>query len=142
MDTSKKIQELEKEENFLKIRILKLELLQVPIVDAQTPNLSKQKQKQISPRELLNKYKATNDVERVLLFGYYLESIQNTISFSVDEIKNLFYISKVKLPLNINDKINLSIKKGHIMEAQEKKDNKKAWTLTGEGEKFVEELLK
>ncbi|MCX6811152.1 MAG: hypothetical protein NT039_00440 [Candidatus Berkelbacteria bacterium] len=103
---------------------------------------SNEKNKEMSPREFLNSYQPSNDVDRVILFGYYLENYQNEDCFNIDDLKKTFYLSKVKLPLNVNDKINLAIKRGHAMEASEKKNDKKAWILTGNGETYISSLKK
>ena len=41
----------------------------------------------------------------------------------------------------LTDTVNKNIAKGYIMEAADKKDTKKAWTLTASGETFVESEL-
>ena len=94
--------------------------------------------KQLSIREFLNEKKPTNDVERVLGMGFFLEKYEGYTCFNVDDIKNAFVKSKEPLPQNIHDKINMNIRTGRIMEAEEKKDSKKAWELTATGEAFVE----
>ncbi len=50
--------------------------------------------------------------------------------------------AKEIVPGNINYKVIMNIKKGFIMEAKEKKDDLKAWTLTTTGERFVKNGLK
>ncbi len=98
--------------------------------------------KQLSIREFLNEKKPTNDVERVLAIGYFLEKYESLNNFNFDDIKNAFIKSKETLPQNIHDKINMNIRKGHIAELPEKKDEKKSYYLTATGEKFVEQGFK
>jgi hypothetical protein len=64
------------------------------------------------------------------------------ISFNVKDLEGGFRAAKEKVPLNINDKINMNTKKGMMMEADEKKDNFTAWVLTNKGEKFVKNDFK
>ena len=98
--------------------------------------------KQLSIREFLNEKKPTNDVGRVLAMGFFLEKYEGYTCFNVDDIKNAFVKSKEPLPQNIHDKINMNIRKGHITEYPEEKDNKKAYHLTATGEKIVEQGFK
>lgn len=93
--------------------------------------------KKISIKEFLIQKKADDDVKRTLTIGYFLENMENMQFFNVDDIKKSFALAKLPAPSNINDKINMNIKNGHIMEVEEKKDSKKAWVLTVSGENFV-----
>ena len=61
--------------------------------------------------------------------------------FNTKDLAEGFRSAKEPPPTNMNDKVNLNIRKGHMMEAKEKKDKSKAWVLTNSGEKFVEEGL-
>ncbi len=97
--------------------------------------------KKISIKEFLLSKKTDNtdnDVKRTLLIAYFFEKFENLSSFNSEDLKNGFRNAKIKIPLNINDKVNINISNGHMMEIQEKKDAKKAWILTATGEKFVE----
>ena len=79
----------------------------------------------------------------MLVFGYYLEHVEGLGSFNVADLVSIFRSAKEPLPKNINDVINKNINPGKfIMDAAEKKDEKKAWVLTSTGEKYVEEELK
>ncbi|MFA5961311.1 MAG: hypothetical protein WC848_01340 [Parcubacteria group bacterium] len=125
-----KIMELEK-------RIAKLEKPHSPEVDSSNPQ-----QKKMSLREFLLSKKPLTDVERALSMGYYLEKFEDATSFNADDLGRSFRIAKEKVPQNINDKVNMNIKKGHIMELKEKKNSRKAWCLTSTGELFVENRFK
>ncbi len=109
-------------------------------------NLVKEKperlKKEISIKEFILEKKASNDVEKTLVVGYFLEHHRKVSPFNIDDLKGLFREAKESLPININATVNYNIAKGFIMEAESKKDNKKAWTLTGKGERFVENGLK
>ena len=97
--------------------------------------------KKLSVKEFLLTKKPTDDVQRTLAIGYYLEYFESMDRFNVRDLADGFRSAKEPLPTNINDKVNLNIRKGHMMEAKEKKDKSKAWVLTNSGEKFVEEGL-
>jgi len=97
--------------------------------------------KKLSIKELFRLKKPKNDVQKTLLIGYYLEKYENMTSFNVNDIKNSFRDAKEKLPLNVWDKIQLNLKKGH-MDYMEKKDDLKAYMLTSSGEDYVENDFK
>ncbi len=94
--------------------------------------------KKISIKEFMISKKPNNDVQKTLTVGYYLEKCENFSSFNTKDLKKNFRAAKEKVPKNTADKVQLNIKKGHMMEAEEKKDNPKAWVLTNSGEKYVE----
>lgn len=100
------------------------------------------KLKQLSIKEFLIEKKPRNDVERVLVMGYFLEKYQSYTSFNSDDIKDAFVKAKEPIPQNIHDKLYLNCKKGHMTEYPEDKDNKKAYHLTVSGEKVVDGGLK
>jgi len=57
-------------------------------------------------------------------------------------LEEYFKKAKEKPPLNINNKVNANIKKGYMMEVDEKKDNLKCWCLTNSGIEFCENNFK
>jgi len=126
--------ELERKVKELDERLTELEQRLVNLEGTNQTLPSPSRTKEIAPREFLDGYKLANDVDCVLAFGFFLEHYRGQAMFNVDDLRGLFSASKLKSPQNINDKINLNIKKGNVMDAPEKKDNKKAWTLTGKGE--------
>lgn len=127
----KKIKEkLEEHEN----RIFKLESL--------FQAKSEIAKKKLSFKEFILSKKPKDDVQKTLAMGYYLEKHEGFSLFNVRDLEKRFKAAKELVPKNTNDKINLNIKKGHIMEAREKKDNLKAWVLTDSGEKYVENNFK
>ena len=97
--------------------------------------------KKLSVKEFLLTKKPTDDVQRTLVIGYYLEHFESMDRFNARDLSDGFRSAKEPLPTNINDKVNSNIGKGYMMEAKEKKDKFKAWVLTNSGEKFVEEVL-
>ncbi len=93
--------------------------------------------KKMSIKEFILSKKPKNDVQKTLTVGYYLEKYENFLFFSVKDLKSNFITAREKVPKNIGDKVQLNIKKGHMMEVEEKKDNFKAWSLTNSGEKYI-----
>ena len=94
-------------------------------------------EKKLSVKEFILSKKPKNDVQRTLAIGYYLEKYESFSSFNVRDLEEGFRAAKEKVPSNAGDKVQLNIKKGHMMEAKEKKDNLKALVLTNSGEKYV-----
>jgi hypothetical protein len=98
--------------------------------------------KDLSVKEFIIAKRPSNDVEKTLAIGYFLEKFAGMASFNVDDLGRHFQLAKEASPTNINDKVNMNINKGHMAEAREKKDRKKAWMLTNSGEKFLERGFK
>lgn len=133
IELSKKILELEK----------RIESIEATSSLSKTDNESIQpKIKKVSAKEFLLSKNLSSTVEKALALAYYLERFEQMSSFNINDIANIFQMAKETLPVNPNDVINKNIKKGHLMEVQEKKDAKKAWSLTGSGERFVENDFK
>jgi tRNA U34 5-carboxymethylaminomethyl modifying enzyme MnmG/GidA len=107
------------------------------LLKAESPRL----QKRVSSKEFILKTNLQNDVQKTLAFGYYLEKYEGFQTFNTTDLETAFRDAKEGVPENINYKVIMNIKKGHIMEAKEKKDNLKAWNLTNSGEVFVETSL-
>lgn len=104
--------------------------------------LSNQRElKNISIREFILSKNPKDEIQKTLLVCYFLESNESVAFFNVKEIENGFRQAKEKLPKNINYNVFMNIKKGYLMESNEKKDNLKAWSLTNTGIRFVETEL-
>jgi hypothetical protein len=98
--------------------------------------------KEISVKEFILDKKPSSDPNKALTVGYYLEKHRKISPFTIRDLEQLFREAREPLPSNTNDVVNQDIAKGFMMEAEEKKDGRKAWTLTSTGEKFVENGLK
>jgi len=96
--------------------------------------------KKLSLKEFMLMKQPTDDVQKTLIIGYYLERLEGMNSFNAKDLAEGFRSAREPVPLNINDKINLNVRKGYIMLAKEKKDNFKAWILTNSGERSVENM--
>ena len=95
-------------------------------------------EKAVSLKEFILQKTPHNDVQKTLIVCYYVEKFGKLTSFNIRDIENAFRSAKEPVPDNINYKIIKNIEKGYVMEAAEKRDNIKAWTLTGTGEKIVD----
>lgn len=136
MDTNKTIEQKVEE---LEQRVTKLEAKPSPSHFDSSQSLNKKK---MSPQEFLATKDAHTEVKKVLIFGYYLEHVEGLESFNAADLISVFRSAKERPPKNINDVINKNINPGRfIMDAAEKKDDKKAWVLTSTGENHVEEEL-
>lgn len=119
----------------LEVRVTKLEHTDAPTGNAGTS-------KKLSLREFMLSKKPTDDVKKTLTIGYFLEKFESMSSFNIGDLEAAFERAKEKKPSNMNDKVNMNIRNGHLEESSEKKDNRKAWYLTNSGEQFIENNFK
>lgn len=124
------VAELKKRVDELEARVAKIETSRQHPVDRAT--------KPLSVKEFLLEKKPSNEVERALAIGYYLEYLQGYPSFNVRDLADGFRAAKETVPANVSDKVQCNIRKGHMMEVKEKKDKLKAWILTNTGAEHVE----
>lgn len=125
---SRRIEELEK-------RVEKLEQMLAG------PGVVTTKAKKMSAKEFLLTKGAQSEVQKALALGYFLEHMEGMESFNVADLESAFRSAKEKLPKNMNDAANKNVARGFLMEAETKKDSKKAWCLTSTGERHVENEL-
>ncbi len=71
-----------------------------------------------------------------------MEKHEKLSSFNINDLEAAFERAKEKKPTNMNDKVNMNIRNGHLEEASEKKDSRKSWYLTNSGEQHVENGFK
>lgn len=96
-------------------------------------------QKKQSAKEFLLSKKISADTQKVVALAYFLEKQEGLDSFNVPDLETVFRAAREKLPKNMNDAVNKNVARGFLMEAEQKKDSKKAWQLTSTGERFVEQ---
>ena len=94
--------------------------------------------KKLSVKELILSKKPKSEVQKALVIGWYLEKHEGLASFNIEDLESGFRSAKEPVPKNINLAVIGNIAKGYMMEAKERKDNKKAWYLTNSGENCVE----
>lgn len=97
--------------------------------------------KKMSAKEFLLTKTFKSEVEKTLLLAYYLERVGDMPSFNINDVVSIFQAAKEKKPVNPSDAVAKNVARGFLMDASERKDGKKAWTLTSTGEKYVEEDL-
>ncbi len=102
---------------------------------------SKLVRKRMSVKEFLLTKAFRSEVEKTLVLAYYLEHTEGMPSFNVNDVIRVFQAAKEKKPVNPNDAVAKNVARGFLMDATEKKDSKKAWTLTVTGERYVENEL-
>jgi hypothetical protein len=106
------------------------------------PSVSSARGKRQSAKEFLLGKSIKSETQKVLALGYFLEREEGLTSFNVPDLGTAFRAAREKLPANMNDIVNKNIARGFMMQAEEKKDSKKAWYLTSTGERFVENDMK
>ena len=95
-----------------------------------------------SVRQFVMEKSPTDDVQRSLVIGYYLEKQSGLVSFNAKDIEKGFVDAREKVPGNVADKILKNVWKGHMMQVKDDKDGLKAYVLTNTGTKFVESGIK
>lgn len=97
--------------------------------------------KKTSAKEFLLSKAPKTAPEQVLVLAYFLERERGVESFNIDDLEAMFREAKERLPTNLNDVVYQCGKRGMVMDAAEKKNSKKAWSLTSTGESFVADKL-
>ena len=95
-------------------------------------------QKGPSIRQFMLEKAPTDDVQRTLVIGYYLEKHAEFKSFNAKDIEKGFVDAREKVPGNVSDKVLKNVWKGTMMQVQEDKDGMKAYVLTNAGTKLAE----
>jgi hypothetical protein len=94
--------------------------------------------KATSIREFLLEKQPGSDVEKTFVIGYFLERHRGFSSFNTRDLGEGFREAKENVPANVNLAVIGNVQKGYFMEAKEKKDGLKAWTLTNSGVGYFE----
>lgn len=97
--------------------------------------------KKQSAKEFLLTKSLSSETQKVLALAYFAEHQDALTSFNVSDLEAIFRAAREKLPKNMNDAVNKNVARGFLMEAEQKKDSKKAWQLTATGERFVEQEM-
>ncbi|MEC1451553.1 hypothetical protein P9D59_08450 [Bacillus haynesii] len=79
-----------------------------------------------------------NDVDLVMGVSYYIDYIENNGPFTAKDIENKLAEARQSKPTNISHFINLNIKKGFIIESPERKEGKKAYSVSSVGIEWCE----
>jgi hypothetical protein len=90
--------------------------------------------------EFLAQRKIESETDRIAtILYYYLHNGRG--SSTTAEILEAYATARFRRPTNLSDVIARCIRKGHVIEARERKEGQKAWQITVTGEKYVEEKL-
>jgi len=92
-----------------------------------------------SIREFLLREQPKSDVEKTFMIGSFLERNRSFNSFNARDLTEGFREAKETIPSNVNLAALMNVRKGLFMEAKEKKDGFKAWTLTNSGLGYFED---
>ena len=95
----------------------------------------------LSPAQFFRKAAPKTDVERVLVAGYYLETIKQQESFTTSDIVETIRAAKVPPPTNPSDCVARNIKKGTMMPSGDK-EGRMAFVLTTDGVESVDAALR
>ena len=93
--------------------------------------------KKLSLKEFIIDKEPSNGVQMTLVIAYYLETYDGVSPFNTADLERAFRAARETVPTNLNDKANMCVKNGYLMEEKEKKDSLKAWVVTRTGEEVV-----
>ncbi len=94
--------------------------------------------KSLSLGELLNSKSPKNDVQKTLVFGYYLEAVKKMKEFSSKDIYACYREAKERVPPNISDKIKMNVQRAW-MSTTGKDGISLTYSLTSTGVSAVEQ---
>ncbi len=86
-------------------------------------------------------YNLSNNFEKILMIGYFLEKEKSFEHFTMDDVEDGFKKCKYPLPANMSDFFLKASGKGWLMKIGVE-GRKILWTLTETGERYVEEVMK
>jgi hypothetical protein len=94
--------------------------------------------KALAPAEFLRRVSHTNQLDRALALGYYLEKMRSVQSFTTKELLELS--REVKYPFaNISESVSRLVGRGLMMTAGDK-DGARAYSLTASGEQMIDSM--
>jgi hypothetical protein len=94
-------------------------------------------EKRLSLKEFLIDRAPSNGVQKTLAIAYFLENYDCVSPFNAADLERGFRAARETVPPNVNDKANMCVKNGYLMEEKDKKDAMKAWVVTRTGEEVV-----
>lgn len=114
------------------------------VLQKEVTAVSELSQKENDRKESLSEFlKAKNPKshgDKILLIGYYMEKIEGETQFNIHDIEKCYAQARMPKTKNFGPYITQLVHNGYIMDAEEKKNNKKAWIITESGLKHIEEL--
>ncbi|MEW6002147.1 MAG: nucleotidyl transferase AbiEii/AbiGii toxin family protein [Nitrospirota bacterium] len=128
------------EEKFKELLDLKPGAAQKEPVVPSSIQVLRETDKKISLVDFLKSKNPKSHGDKILVFGYYLEKFMGEASFNLSDIEKCYAQARIPKTKNFAPYITQLIRDGYLTDAEEKKDNKKAWGLYDKGLKYVEEL--
>lgn len=114
----------------------------VSSLETQQNQESKTNRRKLTLKEFVLEKNPKGNVQKTLIISSYLQNCENMSSVNTAELTKYFRSAREPVPKNLNDIVNQNIKKGHMFEAEEKKNGKKAWFVTNTGEQFIKNGFK
>lgn len=133
-ETAKALEEILSAVKGLDTRISRLE---TAAASSGAPAKLQLKEKKLSLKEFLIERRPSNGVQTTLAIAYFLENYDGISPFNAADLEAGFRAAREAVPPNINDKANMCVKNGHLMEHNVKKDSMKTWLVTRTGEDVV-----
>lgn len=91
--------------------------------------------------EFLALAEPANHPETAVCVAYYMWRSGDPGGMTVEELLAAYAQRRAKKPRNPSDALAKAARKGHLIEASERKNGKKAWVITQAGEVYVEARL-
>lgn len=91
--------------------------------------------------ELLASRSLKSHMDKVEAIAWHFLRQSGEDSVTRKDILDAYSKARMQKPKNLTDVINLSVRRGHLTDAPEKKDGQKAWSITPTGERYIEERL-
>lgn len=79
--------------------------------------------------------------ETAVCVAYYMWHSGDRGGMTVEELMAAYAQRRAKRPRNVSDALAKAARKGHIVDAPDRKNGKKAWVITQAGEAYVEGRL-
>jgi len=79
--------------------------------------------------------------ETAVCVAYYMWRSGDPGGMTLEELLTAYAQRRAKKPRNASDVLARAARKGHLIEASERKNGKKAWVITQAGEAYVDRLL-
>ncbi len=91
-----------------------------------------------SINEYLLETKASGYTEKTVACGYYLEKERSAESFTPEDIEEIMRAAREPVSKNTSEDIRRGMKKGWVMEHDEKKAGRRTYRITAKGIKAIE----
>lgn len=95
----------------------------------------------IQINELLASKSLKSHMDKVEAIAWHFLRQGSEDSVTRKDIFDAYGKARAQKPQNLTDVTNSSVRRGHLIDAPEKKDGQKAWSITPTGERYIEERL-